>query len=222
MAVNSVGGGGSNNNRTRDSGRDESKVQQKPKDPPKVEKESPAQAQQASTPAKNKVTPNAVKPEKDGFETKGSTSTQRGQQQALLGSTTAPEKVEAPEHARAGALEKVGLTAEDVVKAGQDAAPHLEKAAQAAVEGKYEEALGHLKNAATSSPEIAEKAVTGLAQNPKVTLTTLDAVTPDAAVARMPAEAFLRLVAGRLDPEHTPLGVDAPDLDELRQAFPGF
>jgi hypothetical protein len=61
-----------------------------------------------------------------------------------------------------------------------------------------------------------------LALNPKVTLTTLDAVTPDAAVARMPAEAFLRLVAGRLDPEHTPLGVDAPDLDQLRQAFPGF
>ena len=55
-----------------------------------------------------------------------------------------------------------------------------------------------------------------------VTLTPLDAVTPDAGVARFPAEAFIRLVAGRLDPEHTPLGVDAPDLDELRQAFPGF
>ena len=38
-----------------------------------------------------------------------------------------------------------------------------------------------------------------------------------------PAEAFIRLVAGRLDPEHTPLGVEAPDhLDQLRQAFPGF
>jgi uncharacterized protein (TIGR03083 family) len=61
-----------------------------------------------------------------------------------------------------------------------------------------------------------------LALDPAVTLTTVDAVTADAAVARMPAEAFLRLVAGRLDPEHTPLGVDAPDLDQLRQAFPGF
>jgi uncharacterized protein (TIGR03083 family) len=58
--------------------------------------------------------------------------------------------------------------------------------------------------------------------DPAVTLTPLDAVTPDAAVARFPAEAFLRLVAGRLDPEHTPLGVDAPDLDQLRQGFPGF
>jgi uncharacterized protein (TIGR03083 family) len=61
-----------------------------------------------------------------------------------------------------------------------------------------------------------------LTLNPAVTLTPLDAVTPDAAVALLPAEAFLRLVAGRLDPEHTPLGVDAPDLDQLRQAFPGF
>jgi uncharacterized protein (TIGR03083 family) len=52
---------------------------------------------------------------------------------------------------------------------------------------------------------------------------TPDAATPDAAVARFPAEAFIRLVAGRLDPDHTPLGVDAGDrLDQLRQAFPGF
>jgi uncharacterized protein (TIGR03083 family) len=61
-----------------------------------------------------------------------------------------------------------------------------------------------------------------LTLDPAVTLTPLDAATQDAAVARLPAEAFLRLVAGRLDPEHTPLGVDAPDLDQLRQAFPGF
>ena len=61
-----------------------------------------------------------------------------------------------------------------------------------------------------------------LTLDPAVTLTPLDAVTPDATVARFPAEAFIRLVAGRLDPEHTPLGVDAPDLDQLRQAFPGF
>jgi hypothetical protein len=61
-----------------------------------------------------------------------------------------------------------------------------------------------------------------LTLDPAVTLTPRDAVTPDAAVARFPAEAFLRLVAGRLDAEHTPRGVDAPDLDQLRQAFPGF
>jgi uncharacterized protein (TIGR03083 family) len=61
-----------------------------------------------------------------------------------------------------------------------------------------------------------------LTLDPKVTLTPADAVTPDAQVAHLPAEAFLRLVAGRLDPQHTPLGVEAPDLDQLRDAFPGF
>lgn len=58
---------------------------------------------------------------------------------------------------------------------------------------------------------------------PAVRLTPRDAVTADATVVRMPAEAFLRLIAGRLDPEHTPLGVDTgAELDQLRQAFPGF
>ncbi len=40
---------------------------------------------------------------------------------------------------------------------------------------------------------------------------------------RLPAEAFLRLVYGRLDPAHTPpLETGAVDLDELRAVFPGF
>jgi len=42
---------------------------------------------------------------------------------------------------------------------------------------------------------------------------------------RIPAEALLRLVYGRLDPAHTPaLELDAPDgsLDDLRATFPGF
>jgi hypothetical protein len=40
----------------------------------------------------------------------------------------------------------------------------------------------------------------------------------------MTAEAFVRLVYGRLDPEHTPESVDASgtDLDDLRRAFPGL
>jgi uncharacterized protein (TIGR03083 family) len=40
---------------------------------------------------------------------------------------------------------------------------------------------------------------------------------------RLPAEALIRLVYGRLDPAHTP-AVEASevDLDELRQIFPGF
>jgi uncharacterized protein (TIGR03083 family) len=37
------------------------------------------------------------------------------------------------------------------------------------------------------------------------------------------AEAFVRLVFGRLDPDHTPSIQGSPsDLDELRRAFPGF
>jgi uncharacterized protein (TIGR03083 family) len=53
------------------------------------------------------------------------------------------------------------------------------------------------------------------------------AVTPDDTVRDadldLPAEAFVRLVYGRLDPEHTPAtsGSDA-DLDELRRVFPGI
>jgi uncharacterized protein (TIGR03083 family) len=40
---------------------------------------------------------------------------------------------------------------------------------------------------------------------------------------RLPAEAFVRLVYGRLGPRHTPpVEADGVDLDELRQIFPGF
>ena len=40
---------------------------------------------------------------------------------------------------------------------------------------------------------------------------------------RLPAEAFVRLVYGRLGPHHTPpVEADGVDLDELRHLFPGF
>lgn len=41
---------------------------------------------------------------------------------------------------------------------------------------------------------------------------------------QLPAEAFIRLVAGRLDPDHTPASVHVRgfDLEALRRAFPGF
>lgn len=41
----------------------------------------------------------------------------------------------------------------------------------------------------------------------------------------LPAESWLRLIAGRLAPQHTPAGVTtsgAVDLDKLRQLFPGY
>jgi hypothetical protein len=37
----------------------------------------------------------------------------------------------------------------------------------------------------------------------------------------LPAEALIRLVYGRLDPEHTPPVGGTADLDELRRVFPG-
>jgi uncharacterized protein (TIGR03083 family) len=42
-------------------------------------------------------------------------------------------------------------------------------------------------------------------------------------VLELPAEAFIRLIAGRLDPDHTPpLARNESDLDDLRRLFPGF
>jgi uncharacterized protein (TIGR03083 family) len=38
----------------------------------------------------------------------------------------------------------------------------------------------------------------------------------------LPAEAFVRLVYGRLDPDHTPRVSGSADLDELRRVFPGI
>jgi uncharacterized protein (TIGR03083 family) len=54
----------------------------------------------------------------------------------------------------------------------------------------------------------------------------LDGPAPDSAsTVHMPAEAFARLTAGRLSPDHTPDGVtvEGPvSLDELRKVFPGY
>jgi uncharacterized protein (TIGR03083 family) len=60
---------------------------------------------------------------------------------------------------------------------------------------------------------------------------TLEAADPAAsgdhadggAALRLPAEALIRLVYGRLDPAHTPpVEATEVDLDDLRQIFPGF
>jgi uncharacterized protein (TIGR03083 family) len=55
---------------------------------------------------------------------------------------------------------------------------------------------------------------------PRLTAGTTDSTL---ATLELPAEAFLRLVYGRLDPAHTPaVEVDGVDLDALRAVFPGF
>jgi uncharacterized protein (TIGR03083 family) len=63
-----------------------------------------------------------------------------------------------------------------------------------------------------------------LTLEPRVSLTPLDGEpAPGAPALTMPAEAFLRLVAGRMDPGHTPADVpESGRLDQLRTAFPGF
>jgi hypothetical protein len=57
---------------------------------------------------------------------------------------------------------------------------------------------------------------------PDVSVQLVDGVA--AADLTLPAEAFLRLVYGRLDPAHTPSSVtgDTERLADLRKAFPGF
>jgi hypothetical protein len=52
-----------------------------------------------------------------------------------------------------------------------------------------------------------------------------DEGTPELGLSelRLPAEAFVRLIYGRLDAAHTPpLETVGVELDELRQIFPGF
>jgi uncharacterized protein (TIGR03083 family) len=59
-----------------------------------------------------------------------------------------------------------------------------------------------------------------LALSPAPALEPTDDPGPDPLV--LLAEALLRLVYGRLDPEHTPAGLTDPRLAGLRQAFRGF
>jgi uncharacterized protein (TIGR03083 family) len=57
-----------------------------------------------------------------------------------------------------------------------------------------------------------------------VSVDLADPESPDGTLT-LPAEAWLRLVAGRLSPRHTPAGTatsGATDLDLLRQLFPGY
>jgi hypothetical protein len=59
-----------------------------------------------------------------------------------------------------------------------------------------------------------------------VTLTPSDdETTPELGLSelRLPAEAFIRLIYGRLDAGHTPaVERTGVDLDELRKVFPGY
>jgi uncharacterized protein (TIGR03083 family) len=54
------------------------------------------------------------------------------------------------------------------------------------------------------------------------TLEPLDARSDADRLLALPAEAFIRLVYGRLDPDHTPPGADDPILEVLRDVFTGI
>ena len=71
---------------------------------------------------------------------------------------------------------------------------------------------------ATTDPE---RSLTLSISPQEVVLATVPSVDPDLS---MPAEAFIRLVYGRLDTEHTPATVsgDLGMLSELRSIYPGF
>jgi uncharacterized protein (TIGR03083 family) len=82
----------------------------------------------------------------------------------------------------------------------------------------------------TAKPTGDTTTITVATTDPQRTFTidlTPDAVslTPGAAGAapdlHLPAEAFARLVYGRLDPAHTPAGIQTPTLDTLRRVYPG-
>ncbi|MDQ6715742.1 MAG: maleylpyruvate isomerase family mycothiol-dependent enzyme [Actinomycetota bacterium] len=61
-----------------------------------------------------------------------------------------------------------------------------------------------------------------LTLSPEVSLAPATHTSAEGHLA-LPAEAFLRLVYGRLDAQHTPDWVSgSADLDQLRKAFPGF
>ena len=135
-----------------------------------------------ATPVRNQVKPQGTA---DGFDRGAApSSAQRSQQQARLGSTTATAQTPAPTaDQNRNVLDKLGLTAEDLQKAGSAALPHLQRAAESVTQGRPQDALEHLRSAAFASPEVAQKAIKGLAQNlpagPARTLLTNDAVVKE-------------------------------------------
>jgi uncharacterized protein (TIGR03083 family) len=73
----------------------------------------------------------------------------------------------------------------------------------------------------TTSPERAYRLDLGTSGPPSLTPSLDDTASP---ALSLTTEAFVRLVYGRLDPDHTPSSVSASgvDLDVLRQVFPGL
>lgn len=77
----------------------------------------------------------------------------------------------------------------------------------------------HVRTTAPDRRFVIDLSADGVSLVPDDSEDAPDLELPD---LELPAEAFIRLVYGRLDPDHTPLFKGAEDvLDELRRAFPG-
>ena len=108
------------------------------------------------------------------------------------------------------ALDPAAVVAAAAVELLVDRLPGTVAFAGKAVEGADPVAIR------TTGPERSFR----LTLSPAVALEPADDPGPDPLV--LPAEALLRLVYGRLDLEHTPVGVNDPRLVALREAFRGL
>ena len=129
-----------------------------------------------------------------------------------------------------------GLRLNEVVLHGWDIRAGIDPSAEvldssAAVLGElYAEHIGFLlgyvaKPERLDAPVVLELAGSGLAISIDDTVTVAPPADPATATFRGPLGAAIRLVAGRLRPEHTPPGVEVTGnvtLAELREVFPGY
>ena len=116
------------------------------------------------------------------------------------------------------------------VRAGLDPAATIDGTTAQLLAEHFSGGIGFLLGFIAKADAVAEPAVVEIAETPfrivigdGVRITTED--LPATASFDGPLEAAVRLLAGRLTPEHTPAGVDVTGnltLDGLRSVFPGF
>lgn len=129
----------------------------------------------------------------------------------------------------------LGMRLNEVVQHAWDVRVGLDPAATADEDGAalvlehYDGGLGFLLGFAGKADQLGSPARVGIAGTDLVlTVDEQVALTrggPTTATLTAPAESVLRLLGGRLSPEHTPDGVAVEGdvtLDDLRQVFPGY
>lgn len=118
----------------------------------------------------------------------------------------------------------------DVVVMSDPDAGLAEDAVEAIIDTVVPQMVGY-RSKGVSAPQVIDVTTTAPARRLLLTLgpdgAVLEAASDRAgadARLELPAEAFVRLLYGRLDPDHTPADVTAEgvDLDAIREAFPGL